>query len=509
MQATALKPIRTLYPGQSSSFLARAPIGPSSQSRVRLVWTPNPGEQVAFLACPVEWALFGGKLGGGKTDALLADYLGQADRHGYNGLFIRKSYPELLQAIRRSLVIYPVFGGRYNKSEKLWTFPSGATLRFGYVTNYEDALRYASDEYQWLAIDEATHIPYEAFELLTTRVRGGEALGIQEYIRLSANPNGKHMLWVRELFIDGKTPMEEYHNPDTGITTVFIPASLAPQLKGTRYEKRLRVLSAKEFAALAEGDWYAYEGEIFTLEKGIHIWTWEQLNAFYKLPTGNRSIPKAWNKFRSYDHGFAHPGACYWYGVPPDERAIIYREFYTVALDRNGKAQANQGLKMPPQQVARTIKEYSEGETYAASWTGPDLFFEVRQDQAGGEKIAAHFQREGIYFQAWNAADGSRVAGKQALHQRLHYEKDEDGNVTQWPGLIIIEGEAPHLVRTLPALEYSKQRPELWDKTSEDHAADSVTGFCKMRPWAPPALRGPLTWQEQMEHGVGQGSGWQ
>lgn len=494
MQLATLKPIRTLQPQLPrpfSSCLARAPIGVNSRKRVRVVWTPNPGEQVAFLACPVEWALFGGKLGGGKTDALLADYLGQVDKDGYAGLFIRKSYPELLQAIRRSLVIYPTFGGKYNKSEKLWTFPSGATLRFGFVTCYEDALRYASDEYQWLGIDEATHIPYEAFELLTTRVRGGEARGIQEYIRLSANPNGKHMLWVRELFIDGKTPLDVYTNPDTGISTVFIPAALAPQLKGTKYERRLRVLSAKEYAALAEGDWYAYEGEIFTLVKGVHIWTWEQFNTFYGLPAENRAIPRAWNRYRSYDHGFAHPGACYWYAVPPDHRAIVYRELYTLAKDAQGRFVANEGAKIPPQNVAKVIAEYSEGEEYMASWSGPDLFAQVRQDQAGGVKISSHFAAEGIHFTAWDASAGSRVAGKQALHQRLHYERDAAGAISLWPMLVIIEGTAPHLVRTLPALEYSKQRPELWDKTAEDHAADSVTGFCKMNPL--PTFEEPAT----------------
>ena len=117
---------------------------------------------------------------------------------------------------------------------------------------------------------------------------------------------------------------------------------------------------------------------------------------------------------------------------------------------------------------------------------------------AGGLKIAAHFENEGLHFTAWRTGDGSRVAGKQALHQRLHFERGKDGSVTQWPGLVILDGAAPHLCRTLPALEYSKQRPELWDKTAEDHAADSVTGFCKMRPWAPTKPDDKKGWRERL-----------
>ena len=135
--------------------------------------------------------------------------------------------------------------------------------------------------------------------------------------------------------------------------------------------------------------------------------------------------------------------------------------------------------------MAARIKELSGKETYSASWTGPDLFYEVRQDQAGGVKVASHFEAEQLHFTAWRANDGSRLAGKQALHQRLAYETDEDGTPTTWPGLVILGDAAPHLVRTLPALEYDPHDVELWDSDGEDHAPDALMGFCKMRPWAP------------------------
>lgn len=479
LNATILRPTRR----PSSSFLAKAPIGPASRKRVTVVWTPNPGPQVAFLACPNDRVLYGGKLGGGKTDALLADYLGQVHLAGYNGLFIRRSYPELLQVIRRSQRIYPAFGGKYNKTEKLWTFPSGATLRFGFVTSYEDALRYASDEYQWIGIDECTHVPFEAFELLTTRLRGADELGLKCYVRLSANPNGRHMLWVRQLFIEGKAPLTTYHDDETGISSCFIPADMAPQLLGTGYDKRLLGLGEKERKALLGGDWYAYEGSVFTLEPGIHTWTWQQ----FRERTGLDAIPAEWTRFRTLDWGYAKPFACYWYAVDYEGRAYVYREWYGAASDGKGGVQANVGARLEPEKVAEKIAsiERESGERIATGWAGPDLWNGGRGDYGGARKLVEPFTAAGVMWQPWDARPGSRLAGKTSLHQRLAYSRDAEGGVSEWPGIVFIAEETPNAQRTLPALEYDKHQPELVDTDGEDHAYDSLSGFTKMRPWAP------------------------
>lgn len=488
---TALQPIRALYPGQSSSCLARAPIGLASRPRVRVVWTPNPGAQIAFLACPVEWALFGGQLGGGKTDSLLADYLHQVDKNGYNGLFLRKSYPELLQVIRRSQQMYGPLGGKYNKSEKLWKFPSGATLRFGYVTNYEDALRYASDEYQWLAIDEATHIPYEAFELLTTRVRGGEALGLKCYVRLSANPNGRHMLWVRKLFIDGKEPLTEYHDETTGVTVVFIPSTLAPQLQGTGYERRLKILSPKEYAALALGDWYAYEGQIFTLIKGIHTWSLEE----FKERTGHATPPQEWTRIRVMDWGFAKPFAIYWLAVDYTGRAYCYREWYGVASDGNSGFTANKGLSMEPKLVAQKIAriEKDASEHNVTGFADPACWSKGQGDHGGGPSVTEVMAGEGVY---WSKAKNDRISGKMAVHERLFFDSTQPAP-EKWPGLVFLTPAIVHAIRTIPMLVYDKHIPEDVDTEGEDHAYDTIRYFCMARPWKPIPKKKPDGWRER------------
>jgi hypothetical protein len=161
--------------------------------------------------------------------------------------------------------------------------------------------------------------------------------------------------------------------------------------------------------------------------------------------------------------------------VDEDGRAYVYREYYTVARDSKGGFIPNDGARIEPQKVAARIKELSGAEVYQASWTGPDLFYEVRGDQAGGVKVSSHFQAEGLHFTAWRANAGSRLAGKQALHQRLAYETGEDGTPTTWPGLVLLDGAAPHLARTLPALEYDRHDVELWDSDGEDHCLTADT----------------------------------
>lgn len=453
-----------------------------------LEWTCNEGPQDDFVWGELgrtREVLYGGQKGGGKSDAIgPKTYIHIAENPGHaRVLILRETHPELTELIDRMRPQCLAQGAVWHEQRKTWTFPCGAKVRFGHLSDGCDP--YWGLEFSLIIVDEVTRcIATEAdYIKLLGSLRNSKGVPCQ--VVLMSNPGGKGHAWVKARFM-GVPPRTIYKDPETGLERVFIPASLNsnPHLPES-YRQTLMQLPEAERDAYLNGNWDAFEGRIFKLLPGVHIWSWAQFNERNKLPADNRAIPDDWLRYRTYDHGFARPGACYWYAVDHEGRAYIYRELYTVARDSKGGFVADEGAKLPPRDVARMIREYSEGERYAANWTGPDLFNEVRQDQAGGVKIASHFEAEGIHFQAWHAGDGSRVAGKQALHQRLAFESGEGGSNPTWPGLVILDGAAPHLCRTLPALEYSKQRPEIWDKASEDHAADSVTGFCKMNPWSP------------------------
>ncbi|MBU6430472.1 MAG: hypothetical protein KGR26_15755, partial [Cyanobacteria bacterium REEB65] len=299
---------------------------------------------------------------------------------------------------------------------------------------------------------------------------------------LTSNPGGEGHEWVKARFM-GVPPLTVQDAGD-GLERVYIPASLEdnPHLP-PEYRRRLEQMGDAERKAFIDGDWSAFEGKVFKLEPGVHVWTWKQ----FLERTGNTRPPKEWTRFRSMDWGYARPFAVYWYAVDYNGRAYVYREWYGVARDSKGQVRPNEGARLEPQGVARKIAsiEKDTAEKIATGWTGPDLFYEVRQDQAGGKKLVSHFIEQGVHWVGWTATPGSRLAGKAALHQRLAYERGKDGTILEYPGLIFISDECPHALRTLASLEYDQHQPEQVDTEGEDHAYDSISGFCKMRPWQP------------------------
>lgn len=455
-------------------------------TKAKPVWVPNAGPQTAFLACPVYEVLYGGAAGGGKSDALLIDALGQVDKPRYRALILRRSYPELQELIDRSREYYPAAfpGARFNKTDKRWTFPSGARIEFGYIANDDDVYRYQGQEYSYLGWDEVTHFSEFAYKYLMSRCRSTDP-AITCRIRATANPGGKGHAWVKARFIDPAPGLSTMMDEETGQERVFIPSKLKnnPHLAKTDYGRRLMALPEADRKALLDGDWNAYEGEVFNLEQGIHIWTWAQ----FKERTGHDKIPQEWTRFRSMDWGYAKPFAIYWYAVDYEGRAYVYREFYGIAKDGKHQIIPNEGARLEPEKVAEKVAsiEKEARETIATGWTGPDIGQNVRADHGGGKKIEDHFRAHGVFWQYWTASAGSRLAGKMALHQRLAYERGEDGNIREWPGLIFIEEACPHAIRTIPALEYDEHQPEQVNTDGEDHAYDSISGFCKMKPWKP------------------------
>jgi len=435
---------------------------------------PNPGPQTAFLACPVREVLYGGAKGGGKSEAIGPLVCKHVALYGEAAtvLVLRETMPQLRDLMRRIRPHCLRAGASFNKVEKAWTFPNGGTILFGHLSEGCDP--YWGQEYTLIVIDEVTRcLPTEVdyLELLGS-LRSSK--GVPCRVVLTSNPGGEGHNWVKTRFM-GVPPLMVQRDPKPPhLERVFIPASLRdnPRLPA-EYRATLEQLPDAERAAFLDGDWDAFEGAVFKLERGVHTWTWAQ----FRERTGFDSIPPDWNRYRAYDHGLARPGACIWVAVDNKGRGFAYREYYTVAKDARGNTIPNEGARIEPRKVAANIAEYSRGENILASWTGPDLFYEVRADQAGGVKVAAHFQAEGLHFQAWKAGDGSRLAGKAALHQRFALA-DEDG----YPMLVIIEEACPHGIRTLAALEYDRNKPEQVDTDGEDHWYDAISGWCKMNP---------------------------
>ena len=455
---------------------------------VRVLWRPNPGPQTAFLACPVREILYGGAKGGGKTDAIGPKALKHCQTYGQwaTVLILRENFPQLTEIMERMRPLCLAAGGKYNKVEKTWRFPSGARIIFGHLSNGCDP--YWGQEYSLIIIDEVTRTIKTEAEYLKLLGSLRNSHGVPCSVVLTSNPGGAGHNWVKARFMN-VPPLTVQKEPKSGLERVYIPASLRdnPQLP-PEYRATLEQMGEAERRAFLEGDWEAFEGTVFKLDRGAHILTWKQVNERLGLPEDNRKLPGDWTRFRSMDWGYSHPFAVYWYAVDHEGRAWVYREWYGIAKDNSGRIIPNHGAKLLPTQVGEKIAsiEAETGERMAASWSGPDLKQTVRADHAtSGRTPEDQFRDAGVFWQYWTATPGSRLAGKLALQERLHYEQDDQGQPKELPGIVFIEEECPHAIRTLPALEYDPHQPELVDKGGEDHAFDSLSGFAKMKPWKP------------------------
>lgn len=449
-----------------------------------VIWRPNAGPQTDFLKDSCDWVLYGGAAGGGKSDALLMDALGQINDAAYQAILFRKSYPDLEELVARSKEIYTALGARWNKTEKTWTFPSGATIKFRYIERDDDARNYQGHQYQWIGFDELTHFTEWQWWYLRSRNRARRP-GQRCYMRASCNPDGKGLHWVKSMFVDaapwGEVLTREIKDPVTGdavkIRQRYIPARLAdnPHLARTGYGAVLASLPDAERKALLEGDWNAYTGTVFKLERNVHIWTWAQ----FKALIGDDAIPHNWTVFRAMDWGYAKPYSIGWYAVDFDGTLYRFCEMYGIAKDGKGGIKANEGVRQIPEDVAKKIARMDKDLGCEHGIADPAIWAKGQGDHGGGPSIAEVMAEHGV---SWSPGKNDRLQGKMQVHQRLAHSKYSP------PKLILIAEECTHLIRTLPALEYDEHRVEDVDTDGEDHAYDELRYACMSRPLTPTKL---------------------
>ena len=211
-------------------------------------------KQQAFLMLDCQEALYGGAAGGGKSDALLMAALQFVDTPGYAAILFRRKYTDL--ALPGALMdkARTWLGGtdaHWNDQAKTWTFPSGATLTFGYLDTVNDRFRYQSAEFQFVGFDELTQFPESDYRYLFSRLRRLARASVPLRMRAASNPGGLGHDWVKQRFITGASS-----------DRVFIPAKLNdnPSLDAASYISGLDQLDPITRQQLLNGDWTARAG---------------------------------------------------------------------------------------------------------------------------------------------------------------------------------------------------------------------------------------------------------
>lgn len=275
---------------------------------------PHPTQMVFLSLGRHREVMFGGAAGGGKSDALLMAALQYVDVPGYAALLLRKTWPDLvlpgaiMDRTRQWLENTPA---RPKDGGRVWVFPSGARIQFGYLQHDAQKFRYQSAEFQFIGFDELTQWKEETtYDYLFSRLRkpaiqclncntwlrrriksNGERLFVHKSkvdsagckrayadpkviaqypaakdgltifdvplrMRSATNPGGMGNEWVKARFINAKTRREG---------TIFVPSKLNdnPSLDPS-YRESLSFLSEVDRLRLMEGDWDVTEaGEFF------------------------------------------------------------------------------------------------------------------------------------------------------------------------------------------------------------------------------------------------------
>jgi hypothetical protein len=493
-----------------------------TEPHIEYVWSPQRGPQKAFVDCPLSEIFLGGARGGGKTDAVLGKWGLKEERYGpaFNARMFRRTVVSSEDAIERSKQIYGPLGGKFDSVKNMWRMPNGGRVGFAYLDSVDDADHQQGKNLTDAWIEEAGQYPEPApIDRLFGALRSAEGVPIQ--MVLTGNPGGAGQHWIAQRY--GLIPFPKGPKivsrelPDGSIHKMAVIPSRITDNKlllqsDPGYVNRLQLVGSPALVkAWLEGDWSAIEGAFFP------EWSTERhvLAPF--------TIPDDWLRFRSADWGSAKPFSIGWWAVVGDDyqipgeparnrtgQEISGAQFRLVGGQRTGlhlprgalvryrewygASSPNVGLKLSAEEVAEGIVSRETFEP-KDQFGNPAVTYGVLDPAAfasdGGPSIAERMATKGVFFRR---ADNKRVGTRGALggwdqvRSRLigTGERHTDGSIS-W-----LDGQSPMMfffstcvdsIRTLPALQHDRARPEDVDSDMEDHAPDEIRYACLSRPW--------------------------
>lgn len=462
----------------------------------QLVLLPPNEKQKQFLADHHKHVAFGGARGGGKSWAVRDKAKRLCLRFpGIKLLIVRRTFPELVNNHINQLREELHGIARYNKTEKVFTFPNGSTIKFGYCNNDRDLDQYQGAEYDVIFLDEATQLQEEWIKKITACVRGVNSFPKRIYY--TCNPGGASHGYIKRLFIDRQFQAGE-DPEDYSFIQAHVTDNKALMESQPDYIKQLEALPPKLKEAWLYGRWDIFEGQFFedfrvtpdvqlcskagiTPEEAVAQHRWTHVIAPFDLNVGEK---RGWNIMRSYDFGYNKPFSLGYWAVDYD--GVLYR-----ILEIYGCTQTpNEGVKWSPDEQFRRISEFERehpwlrGRKIVDSVADPSIW-----DSSRGESVAETAARYGIYF---TPGDNNRIPGWMQVHYRLQF--DDNGFARMY-----VFDTCKAFIRTMPLMMYSETRPEDLDTKLEDHCPDEVRYMCMSRPVAPiipqeprPILSDPL-----------------
>ena len=421
-------------------------------------------KQKLFLLDHHRHVAYGGARGGGKSWAVRTKAKLLAFRYpGIKILIVRKTYKELQNNHIEQLTAELAGFAKYNRSDKMFRFPNGSTISFGYCANEGDLGQYQGAEYDVVFIDEAGQLQESWIRKINLCVRGTNGFPKRTYYTL--NPGGPGHAYFKRVFVDRN------FNPDEDPNDYFFIQAKVEDNKALMdtqpdYLRELENLPPTLRAAWKDGRWDVYEGQFFEdfrdVPEHYKDRRWTHVIEPFEIPDG-------WTICRSYDFGYGKPFSCAWWAVDYD--GTIYRIMELYGCTRT----PNEGVKWTPDKQFEEIHKTEMQHPWLKGKTIIGVADPAIWDASRGESVADTAARYGVFF---TPGDNERIAGWMQCHYRLQF--DEDG----YPRMYVFN-TCRAFIRTIPTLIYDEHRAEDLDTKMEDHVADEWRYFCMSRPIKP------------------------
>ena len=439
-------------------------------------------KQYAFLSSDKKHVGFGGARGGGKSWSVRTKAkILAVSYEGIKILIVRRTFPELVNNHINQLIDELHGIAKYNKTEKVFTFPNGSTIKFGYCNNDKDLDQYQGAEYDVIFLDEATQLQEMWIKKITACVRGVNSFPKRIYY--TCNPGGASHGYFKRLFID-----KQYEAGEDPAEYAFIQALVtdnkALMASQPDYIKQLEALPPKLKEAWLHGRWDIFEGQFFedfrttpdiqkcveagiTEEEALKQRRWTHVIEPFDL---NKGDCRGWNIMRSYDFGYNKPFSLGYWAVDYD--GVLYR-----IMEMYGCTQTpDEGVKWSPDEQFKRISDFERQHPWLKDRKIVDSVADPAiWDSSRGISIAETAEKYGIYF---SPGDNQRIPGWMQVHYRLQF--DQNGYARMY-----VFNNCKAFIRTMPLMMYSETHPEDLDTKLEDHCPDEVRYMCMSRPISP------------------------
>ena len=293
---------------------------------------PQEGPQEEFLKNDSDIAFYGGAAGGGKTYALLLDFLRHFNNKEAGAVCFRRTSNQVRNEgglWDTSKKIYSLLGAEPKESSLTWVFPAGCKLKFSHLEYNKNVNDWQGAQIPIIYFDELTHFTEKQFWYMLSRNRS--VSGVKPYIRATTNPSAKS--WVKKLvewYIgDDGLPIKERagvkryfirddnklvwstdkkeleRNYPEGLpkSFTFIPSKLSDNRilckTDPSYLANLKALSKVERLQLLDGNWNIEESAGIYFKKSY----FEEVNATPPLTNIVRCWDRAASEFKDGDKG--------------------------------------------------------------------------------------------------------------------------------------------------------------------------------------------------------------